>query len=128
MEKDHSTGYGKETATDSLRSKAAGAAAEAKSAVKEMEDLAREAKDQIKSDAFEGFDESRRVVSEALADVQEKGKRLAEKAKVWGSEAKKSALDAARELKGKRGSTAVVVLAALAVGVLIGRYLVPTSD
>ncbi len=92
-------------------------------------DQARQVGNEAKDKVREGLDEGRRAMNDVMGDVQEKGRRIADRARQWGNEAKERTLRVARDVGGyAEDNVTVVAIASLAVGILIGRYLVPTSD
>ncbi len=89
---------------------------------------ARETLNEAQRSAREGLDEGRRAAEDVMRDVKERGRRLADRAGELAAEGKRRVVSAARDLGGyAEENTALVAVAMLAVGILIGRYLVPSE-
>lgn len=120
MERDFSTNYGTQNPAGQNRTGTQG---------DPLREQVRDTASQVKSTAREGLDEGRRAMNDVMDDVQQKGRQFAERARRWGNEAKDRSLRVARDIGGyAEDNTGVVAIAMLAVGILIGRYLVPTND
>lgn len=112
MERDFSSSFGTQPP---------GGSAQGDPLREQVRDTARE----VKQEAREGLEQGRRV----LEDVQERGRRIAEKARVLGNQGKERALRVAKEAGAyAEDHTAIVAVGALAIGILIGRYLIPEYD